>query len=170
MCAREFFSCGEVRVSVVTRHDKMRSVWLFAVIFGLARGQVVDVATDTPSIYYTEPTTAGRNDFRDLTELPGGRITGGLKILERSKSPYIVREDLFVERGGELVVEPGVEIRFAPMIGLTVRGVITAQVITIRLNTPPQTRWFSRYEGFFDCGFFFFISNENRKNSKRRFS
>ena len=106
----------------------MRAVWVILVMVGFAKGQLIDVATDIPSIYYTEPTNPERNDFKEFTELPVSRIIGQ-KILEKSKSPYIVREDLYVESGGELVIEPGVEIRFAPMIGLTVRGIITAQVI-----------------------------------------
>ncbi|XP_011303311.1 uncharacterized protein bark isoform X1 [Fopius arisanus] len=102
----------------------MHSLWFFIVIT-IVRGQD-EVSTDTPSIYYTEPTIP-RDDAKSLTEFPGGHIISGQRILERSKSPYLLREDLYVEREGELVVEPGVEIRFAPMIGITVRGIITAK-------------------------------------------
>ncbi|XP_012531769.1 protein bark beetle [Monomorium pharaonis] len=90
--------------------------------------------TDT-SIYYTEPTTlinATRmvsNNWNNggLHELHGGHIIRGQRLLSRSKSPYLLREDLFVEKDGELVIESGVEIRFGPMIGITVRGIITAK-------------------------------------------
>lgn len=83
---------------------------------------------DQTSIYYTEPTFVNiSNSDDDLTELHGGHIVQGQRLLERSKSPYLVREDLFVEREGELVIESGVEIRFGPMIGITVRGIITAK-------------------------------------------
>lgn len=68
-----------------------------------------------------------------LHELHGGRIVRGQRLLSRSKSPYLLREDLFIEKDGELVIEPGVEIRFGPMIGITVRGILTAEVI-IRKN------------------------------------
>ncbi|XP_023246946.1 protein bark beetle [Copidosoma floridanum] len=82
-------------------------------------------------IHYTEPSYASSNSiesgYRGLTELPGGRIVKGRRVLERSKSPYILREDLYVERDAELGLEPGVEVRFAPMIGITVRGVISAE-------------------------------------------
>lgn len=87
---------------------------------------------DQSSIYYTEPTfinVSNSNSNGGLSELHGGRIVRGQRLLERSKSPYLVREDLFVEREGELVIEPGVEIRFGPMVGITVRGIITAKVI-----------------------------------------
>ncbi|XP_012253572.2 protein bark beetle isoform X3 [Athalia rosae] len=96
------------------------------------RAQQFSDSTD-PTIYYTEPQNNDNNrvtadyGISGFTELPGGRITRGERLLEKSRSPYIVREDLFVERDGSLVIEAGVEIRFAPMIGITVRGVINAQ-------------------------------------------
>ncbi|XP_033297170.1 protein bark beetle [Bombus bifarius] len=89
-----------------------------------------DEGYDQSSIYYTEPTfinASNSNANGGLSELHGGHIVRGQRLLERSKSPYLVREDLFVEREGELVIEPGVEIRFGPMIGITVRGIITAK-------------------------------------------
>lgn len=76
--------------------------------------------------------TSGVNDNWNnggLYELHGGRIVRGQRLLSRSKSPYLLREDLFIEKDGELVIESGVEIRFGPMIGITVRGIITAKVI-----------------------------------------
>ena len=102
----------------------------------VSSAQVELNSTELPSIYYTEPSSASPSSVTDniykvFTELPGGQITRGQRLLEKWKSPYVVREDLFVERGGELVIEPGVEIRFAPMIGITVRGILTAKVNTI---------------------------------------
>lgn len=97
--------------------------------------------TNPSTIYYTEPynnRVTTEYGVSGLSDLPGGRITRGERLLERSRSPYIVREDLFVERDGTLVVEPGVEIRFAPMIGITVRGVITAQVRTLQSSDQPS--------------------------------
>lgn len=86
---------------------------------------------DQSSIYYTEPTfiNVSNNSNGGLTELHGSHIVRGQRLLERSKSPYLVREDLFVERESELVIEPGVEIRFGPMVGITVRGIIIAKVM-----------------------------------------
>lgn len=108
----------------------MRVLWLF-LLFAV-HGQSEE-GFDQSSIYYTEPTFIDTGNSVSngggLTELHGGRIVRGQRLLERSKSPYLVREDLFVEREGELVIEPGVEIRFGPMIGITVRGIITAKVI-----------------------------------------
>nr|CAD7440678.1 unnamed protein product [Timema bartmani] len=68
-----------------------------------------------------------------VTEIAGGVIVGRAQILTRGHSPYLVREDLVIERTGELVIEPGVEVRFSSMVGLTVRGVLTARELG-RLN------------------------------------
>jgi hypothetical protein len=88
--------------------------------------------TEASSIYYTEPGYASSNSveagYRGPSELPGGRILRGRRTLERAMSPYVLREDLFVEAEAELMIEPGVELRLAPMIGITVRGVILAEV------------------------------------------
>ncbi|XP_031833217.2 C-type lectin domain-containing protein bark beetle [Nomia melanderi] len=103
--------------------------WLFSTLLVAVGGQL-DEGYDQSSIYYTEPTfvnASNGNGNAGLTELRGGHIVRGQRLLEKSKSPYLVREDLFVEREGELVIEPGVEIRFGPMIGITVRGVVTAK-------------------------------------------
>lgn len=111
----------------------MSATWVILGILAVASAQVELNSTEFPSIYYTEPSygsssSGADNTYKVFTELPGGRITRGQRLLERYKSPYVIREDLFVERGGELVIEPGVEIRFAPMIGITVRGILTAKV------------------------------------------
>ncbi|KAK0090171.1 hypothetical protein PV325_002596 [Microctonus aethiopoides] len=100
---------------------------LFVVIAIIAYENNAQVSTDIPSIYYTEPSIPLDNDTMNLHEISGGYIIGEQRILEKSRSPYILREDLFVEKDGELIIESGVEIRFAPMIGITVRGIITAQ-------------------------------------------
>ena len=62
-----------------------------------------------------------------LTELPGGRVVGE-RVLRLSDSPYFLQEDLNVERGGTLIIEPGVTIHVAPMVGITVRGALNALV------------------------------------------
>lgn len=61
------------------------------------------------------------------TPLYGGTIDGLIR-LEKSKSPYLVQEDVIVERNGEIVIEPGVVVKFSPMVGLTIRGVLNIQV------------------------------------------
>lgn len=67
-----------------------------------------------------------------LTELPGGILTGGHTVWKVDASPYMLRDDLLIERGAELLIEPGVEVKFAPMIGITVRGKLLA-IVSIKL-------------------------------------
>lgn len=73
-----------------------------------------------------------------LTELNGGILAGGQTVWKASGSPYLLRDDLLVERDAELVVEPGVEVRFAPMIGITVRGKLIA-VVSVKHNDLENT-------------------------------
>lgn len=63
----------------------------------------------------------------DFTEIPGSRILGE-KVLSANESPYLLRTDLEIERGGKLIIQPGVVINFAPMVGITIRGTIVAVV------------------------------------------
>lgn len=67
------------------------------------------------------------NDELGLTEISNGMITGE-RLLKLSESPYLLRQDLEIERGSMLIIEPGVTVHFAPMIGITVRGSIRAIV------------------------------------------
>lgn len=65
-----------------------------------------------------------KNSF---TELSGGRIVGE-KWLKTIESPYSLHTDLVIERSGRLIIEPGVKVHVAPMVGITVRGVLNALV------------------------------------------
>ncbi|KAJ8673364.1 hypothetical protein QAD02_004626 [Eretmocerus hayati] len=97
---------------------------------GVVNAALQPETTEPASIYYTEPSLASSNSietgYRGPTQLPAGKIIG-IRRLERSKSPYVLREDLEVMSEGELQIEAGVELRVAPMIGITIRGVITAE-------------------------------------------
>lgn len=62
-----------------------------------------------------------------LTELSGGRVIGE-KWLRQIESPYSLQMDMTIERSGKLLIEPGVTIHVAPMVGITVRGILTALV------------------------------------------
>lgn len=80
------------------------------------------------------------NKSLGLTELPGGVVAGGRTVWKAEGSPYLLRDDLLVESRGELVIEPGVEVRFAPMIGITVRGKLVAIVsINFKLYFVPYS-------------------------------
>lgn len=65
---------------------------------------------------------------RGVTEHAGGTIVNDRIVFERSKSPYLLKNDLIVEEKAEVIIEPGVEVRVVPQIGVTVRGVLTAVV------------------------------------------
>lgn len=47
--------------------------------------------------------------------------------LTKDQSPYLFKKDVLIRPEGELTIEPGVELRFAREVGLTVRGVLIAQ-------------------------------------------
>ena len=49
-------------------------------------------------------------------------------VFERSQSPYLITEEIVVEKGEELTIEPGVTLQFDPGVGITVRGVLNAKV------------------------------------------
>ena len=57
-----------------------------------------------------------------------------------AESPFVVRHDLLVESGGELTIEPGVDVRFAPEVGITVRGVLVADGLEDRKIRDGRTR------------------------------
>ena len=48
------------------------------------------------------------------------------RTLSLSDSPYLVEGDVVVEPEGQLVIESGVTMKFNPGVGITVRGVLTA--------------------------------------------
>ena len=48
------------------------------------------------------------------------------RTLSLSDSPYLVQKDVVVESEGHLVIESGVTMKFSPGVGITVRGVLTA--------------------------------------------
>lgn len=64
---------------------------------------------------------------RQLTDLAGGEIVGE-RTLRLADSPYLLRTDLEVAIGAKLIVEPGVTVHVAPMVGITVFGALLATV------------------------------------------
>ncbi|KAF7287908.1 hypothetical protein GWI33_000255 [Rhynchophorus ferrugineus] len=61
------------------------------------------------------------------SEITGGVLQSGRVVLLKSQSPYRLSNDLIVERGAELVIEPGVTIKADSQVGITVRGTLNAQ-------------------------------------------
>lgn len=79
-----------------------------------------------------------------FTEINEQEISGE-KILYLSESPFLIRQDLEIQRNAKLIVEPGVTIHFAPMVGITVHGQIKAIVsisLTISHNFSVGMCWF----------------------------
>lgn len=67
--------------------------------------------------------------FTEINEL----TISGEKILYLSESPFLLRQDLEIERNAKLTVEPGVTLHFAPMVGITVHGQILAIVSILKM-------------------------------------
>lgn len=74
--------------------------------------------------YHYLSTSATKDGVTEITE----PVITGEKVLRIGESPYQLRTDLVVERGAKLMVEPGVVVYFAPMVGITVKGVVKAIV------------------------------------------
>ena len=75
----------------------------------------------------------GETEFKETEVLSSRTLT-------KDKSPYLFKHDVLVRAEGELIVEPGVELRFAPEAGITVRGVFNAE------GTPEEKIKFVSYE------------------------
>lgn len=76
---------------------------------------------------YKYDSVAGSERDVHYTEISGDVVLGE-KHLRASDSPYSLRTDLEVERKARLIIEPGVTIYVAPMVGITVRGSLVALV------------------------------------------
>ena len=74
------------------------------------------------SVIFLSLVTIVRTDtvFREAT-------VSNRRILTLSDSPYLIENDVLVDQEGELVIEPGVTLKFSPGAGITVRGVLTAE-------------------------------------------
>ncbi|CAG9838915.1 unnamed protein product [Diabrotica balteata] len=87
---------------------------------------------------YLQPSTAERDT---LTEHPGGTVINDKIVFSKSQSPYWLRNDLIVEFGAELVIEPGVTVKIEPQVGITVRGILTAEVSRDSININKLVPW-----------------------------
>ena len=83
-----------------------------ALALSLGFAQVPDSAQVDPAV------ATPQQKLVEGTELKG-KIHGFLKA---DRSPYLVTGDIVVETNSTLVIEPGVELQFAPGTGLYVRG------------------------------------------------
>jgi len=101
---------------------------MFVVIVGVSADIDEDVETLTFLPQSTPLIMTPRPPDEQVTELAGGVIQNRQQKLNKIHSPYLVREDIIIEKTGELAIDAGVEIRFSPMVGLTVRGILSANV------------------------------------------
>lgn len=122
------------RTGSLSLHQTVSGMWfmsvmmMIVVIVGVSADIDDDVETltflpqSTPLIITPRPLDEG------VTELAGGVIENRQQRLNKIHSPYLVREDIIIEKTGELAIDAGVELRFSPMVGLTVRGILSANV------------------------------------------
>ncbi|XP_017774038.1 PREDICTED: protein bark beetle isoform X2 [Nicrophorus vespilloides] len=87
---------------------------------------VLHVSLAEPVDLWTEEKYYGETKAAITTEHSGGIIADEQIVFSRNKSPYLLKNDLIIERNAELVIEPGVEIKVVSQIGITVRGTLTA--------------------------------------------
>ncbi|MPC83860.1 Protein bark beetle [Portunus trituberculatus] len=57
----------------------------------------------------------------------GGSIVNRVEC-DLTGSPYTVTQDVVVQKGATLVLKPGVTLQFDPGVGITVKGVLEAEV------------------------------------------
>ncbi|XP_069990075.1 protein bark beetle isoform X2 [Penaeus vannamei] len=56
----------------------------------------------------------------------GGIIADNV-VYDVSGSPYMITQDITIEKGGVLTIEPGVTVTFDPGVGVTVKGILRAE-------------------------------------------
>lgn len=64
----------------------------------------------------------------------GGYVSGKV-VLDTLDSPFEIRKDVIIEGDSSLIIRPGVELRFAPGIGITVMrdGILDAKVSSFKI-------------------------------------
>ena len=70
-------------------------------------------------VYCLVNSSRGQTKFED-------DLVDSTQTLTLDNSPYLISKDVLVSPSGKLVIEPGVEVRFRPEVGITVRGVLKA--------------------------------------------
>lgn len=65
---------------------------------------------------------------KGYTEWSGGIIANQHR-LKADQSPYFILNNVIVEDTGQLIIDPGVTLKFSPKTGITVKGSIIANVI-----------------------------------------
>lgn len=66
--------------------------------------------------------------IKGYTQWEGGIVTNYHR-LRADQSPYFILNNVVVEDTGQLIIDPGVTLKFSPKTGITVKGLIIANVI-----------------------------------------
>lgn len=66
--------------------------------------------------------------FNQSSALFTGGLINSYTRLSISNSPFYIKDDIFIEKNGELRIDSGVILYFAPRKGITVKGKLTARV------------------------------------------
>lgn len=70
---------------------------------------------------------------KGYTEWSGGIVTEYHR-LRADQSPYFILNNVIVEDTGQLIIDPGVTLKFSPKTGITVKGSIVANVTILFLS------------------------------------
>lgn len=109
------------------RPRRWASIVLLALVLAATQINARDTESAIASNEITDDRQAAEMQRHQMADLPGGEIAGE-RTLRRADSPYLLRSDLEVAVGGKLIVEPGVTVHVAPMVGITVYGALLATV------------------------------------------
>lgn len=70
---------------------------------------------------------------KGYTEWSGG-IVANHHRLRADQSPYFILNNVIIEDTGQLLIDPGVILKFSPKTGITVKGSIIANVMYYKNN------------------------------------
>lgn len=70
---------------------------------------------------------------KGYTEWSGGIVTNHHR-LRADQSPYLILNNVIIEDTGQLIIDPGVLLKFSPKTGITVKGSIIANVMCLKNN------------------------------------
>lgn len=115
-------------------------------------------------IFYTHADYTWPNELKSTkgyTEWSGG-IVANHHRLRADQSPYFILNNVIVEDSAQLIIDPGVILKFAPKTGITIKGSIIANVTYLKKYSNKQTYFFIDYS--FHIPLKHFIGNSSQQN------
>lgn len=116
---------------LLTTDKSIQLMYYFIVVCKVFNRQIFKWRTKSGiwySLWFTLLLSGGfQCGVNGLTEFRG-QVIEDVRTIKFSQSPFFVTGNVAVERGGELRIEPGVELRFLAGTGLLVRGTLVAEV------------------------------------------